>query len=382
MLELSELFINSIIVLRRWLHQHPELSYEEKGTTKFIKKTLLSWGIKFHRFNTIKSGGYADIGTGDSPILGFRADIDALPIMENPKHAIKSENTGVMHACGHDFHTSIGLGLLKYFSDYPEKLSGKLRVIFQPAEETTPTGALKVINEPIFDEMTGILGVHVDNRIQNGQVSIRKGAVCASSTKIEIILHGPGGHTSRPDDTVDLISVIAIYIRQLQKYLSKLFQSKYVLAFGQIHGGNYHNIIPSEISLVGTLRNFDNDELVQIMTAIKTYSKQFAGKYSLNIDVQFPSSTPTIINNDEMYRDIIAFSNQSGYKNRIKAAEPSMGADDFSFYQKMIPGLYIHIGSKGKGVPHSPDFELDDKLLKPAIEFLIEFIIFYLKKRK
>ncbi|MDO9547507.1 MAG: M20 family metallopeptidase [Candidatus Marinimicrobia bacterium] len=370
--------MKEIVSARQWLHEHPELSYKEFETTKFIKDILDMWDIQFHNFQNIDTGGYVDIGNNSRTIIGFRSDIDALPITENPAHNICSKNNGVMHACGHDFHTAIGLGLLKYFNDNQQDLNGGgLRVIFQPAEEATPDGAEFVSKESLFKNMTGLLGIHVDGRMKVGQYSIIKGTACASSTRLEITFIGKGGHTSRPHNTVDLIRVTSQYIVQLPEYLKACFDSRdnFVLVFGKIEGGHSHNIIPSEIKLTGTLRNFDNHILDQLLKRITIFSDHFAKLYGLDIVASFPNITPAVINDDRLYNHFIDFSNRMQYYENIQILKkPSMGADDFSLYLDQVPGLYFQIGAGGTAPSHSSDFLLNDDLIEPALSLLVDYI--------
>ena len=263
-----EKILSELIRIRRRLHRFPELSFQEHETTKFIAKTVSGWGLQFYRFKNIDTGGYCDIGKGD--IYIFRSDIDALPINENPDHEIRSKNNGIMHACGHDFHTVIGLGLLKYFSIYKNELNGKVRVIFQPAEESVPTGAEKVVKEDLWNNVKGILTVHVDPSVDSGKFVLLDGPAQASSTFVAIEMSGPGGHTSKPHETVDLITVAGFYIIQLKTFLKQRVDPReiFVLAFGSIKGGSAHNVIPQNISIRGTLRTFSNDVLNQIINLI------------------------------------------------------------------------------------------------------------------
>lgn len=383
MIIISDSLFKEIKTARRWLHRHPEISYEEYQTTEFIANTLASWNVEFHRFNSLKTGGWADIGGNDKNILGFRADIDGLPITENAKHSVRSKHDGVMHACGHDYHTALGLGLIRYFSKHPDNLNGKLRVIFQPAEETTPDGASFVCKESIFKSMSGIFAVHVDPELKIGQFFIKNGQSCASSTLINITFNGPGGHTSRPHKTVDLIRVTAQYIVQLQGYLKSIINSRddFILVFGSIHGGSYHNVKPSKISLVGTLRNFDNNVLKQLLEEIRKFSEHFETIYGPKISIDFPNSTPAIVNDSKMFDQFINFTKSNGYsKNVIILENPSVGADDFSYYLKNIPGLYFRVGAEGSGSSHSSEFILNENLLKPATEFIINYVLSYFKK--
>jgi len=383
MTKINNSFLDEIISARRWLHENPELSYEEHATTNYIREKIQSWNLELKPFSTLITGGYVDVGTGGKPVLGFRADIDALPITENAGHSIKSKNNGVMHACGHDFHAAIGLGLAKYYSKHTDELNGKLRILFQPAEETYPDGASHIHREPLFDTMIGIFAVHVDLRFNNGGIAIKQGTACASSTLLKLKFIGPGGHTSRPHDTVDLIRVTSLYISQLNGYLKTIIDSRddFTLVFGSIHGGQYHNIIPSEVSVTGTLRNFDNNVLKVLLEGVLEFSDNFATLYKCQINVDIPNSTPAIVNDPAMYSDLVKFCKNNGYDDRLVEMEkPSMGADDFAYYLKKVPGLYFQVGAEGSGSSHSSDFILTDDLIKPTVDFIVNFRKFLLNK--
>ncbi|MGC9364165.1 MAG: M20 metallopeptidase family protein [Fidelibacterota bacterium] len=369
--------IDNIIQMRHWLHEHPELSYKEFATTRYLSERLQEIQLELKPFRSVGTGGYVDVGQQEGPVLGFRADIDALPIEENSHHQIRSINKGVMHACGHDFHTALGLGLAQYFCMNPDEIHGKLRILFQPAEETVPDGASTIHKEPIFDDMIGLFAVHVDLRFQPGQIAIKAGTACASSTLLKIHLSGPGGHTSRPHETVDLIRITALYISELHGYLKSQIDSRqnFTLVFGSIHGGNQHNIIPSDMELSGTLRNFDNRVLEVLLAGIREFSRNFAVLYKLSIQVDIPNSTPAIVNDASMVARLLDFAGKKGYSDRIvKMEEPSMGADDFAYYSRVVPSLYFQIGAEGSGSSHSKDFQLSDELLEPALDFLIGYV--------
>jgi len=370
-----------IINIRRTLHENPELSYNEYNTTELIKNSLTKWGLEFHPFENLETGGYCDIGNGH--ILAFRSDIDALPINENTCHEFCSKNSGIMHACGHDYHTAIGLGLLKYFDNHQSELVGKLRVIFQPAEEADPGGAKIVAEEKIWDNVKEIFTVHVDSELDIGKISVINGISSASSTVINVELNGPGGHTSRPLETVDLIHVTAEFTIQVLTYLRKHIDpiDSFVLAFGQIHGGDYHNVIPQTVTLRGTLRTLDNSILEKLLKLIKHFATCFSKTYGLSIDIKFPNTTPGVVNDDKMYQIFVEY--MSKVKNEsdlVILQKPSMGADDFSFYLDKVPGLYLQIGGGGNSVAHSGDFNLNENLLKPALNHLVGFISYYLKR--
>lgn len=366
--------------IRQHLHKFPELSWQEFETTLFIEEKLKSWGLELKRFENIETGGYCDLGNG--PVIAFRSDIDALPISEDTKHTVLSQYPGLMHACGHDYHITIGLGLIKYFLENKSQLKGTLRLIFQPAEEAAPGGAEKVIKEDILEKVKYILTTHVDPTIAPWKILLRKGAVQASSTSLNIKLTGRGGHTSRPFLTNDLIQISSQYIVQLTAFLNQItdVQETLAFAFGSIHGGSTHNIIPQKVILKGTLRTLDNEILKKTLSDIHQFSKDFARLYGIKVNVQFPTNCPATINGPLLYDKFISFIKKAGLEDSlITSQKPSLGADDFAFFAQKIPGLYLMTGGKGSGLLHSGDLLLDDNLLQPTIEILAGFIS-YLSK--
>ena len=361
--------------IQQHLHKFPELSWQEFETTLFIEEKLKSWGLELKRFENIETGGYCDLGSGT--IIAFRSDIDALPISEDSKHKVLSQHPGLMHACGHDFHTTIGLGLIKYFLENKSKLKGTLRVIFQPAEEAAPGGAEKVIREDIWEKVRYILTTHVDPTVAPGKILLRKGAVQASSTSLSIELIGKGGHTSRPFLTDDLIQISSQYLVQLTAFIKQTtdVQETIALAFGSIHGGSTHNIIPEKLNLRGTLRTLDNEILEKTLSNIQLFSKDFARLYGIKINVLFPTNCPATMNDPFLYEEFIRFMKKAGLENNLLTPQkPSMGADDFAFFAQKIPGLYLMTGGKGSGLLHSGDLVLDDRLIRPTIEYIAGFI--------
>lgn len=374
MLNSLEELTNEIIEIRRILHTYPELSFKEINTTKFIEEKIKSWGLKFHRFNTLETGGYCDIGEGEA--IAFRSDIDALPIIESPSHKIISKNNGIMHACGHDFHTAIGLGLLKYFSENNNKLKSKLRVIFQPAEESAPGGAELVVKENVLENVKGIFAIHVDPMLEVGKFNIVEGPVQASSTSIHIVFNGPGGHTSKPSETVDLINVAAFYITQIQSYIQQNIDSRETVAFafGQILGGSTHNIIPQQVLLKGTLRTHNNEVLNKCLELMKYFTNSFAQLYKIKIDLNFPTNCPTTINNSVLTKKFIDYMKASDNTDKLVIdSKPSMGADDFAFYGLTVPSLYLQVGAAGSGTLHSKDLIINEEMIKPTLDILIRF---------
>jgi amidohydrolase len=363
-----------IKILREQFHTYPELSYKEFYTTKLLEKTLKSWGLVFNRFNKLETGGYCDVGEGK--IIAFRSDIDALPITEDPSHNIISSNVGVMHACGHDYHTAIGLGLLRYFSKNENRLKRKLRVIFQPAEEAAPGGAEFVLKENVLENAHAAFAIHVDPTLEVGKFNVLEGPVQASTTSIKIELIGPGGHTSKPSETIDLINVVSFYIVQIQNYLKQKIDPRETVAFafGSINGGSTHNTIPQEISIRGTIRTHNNNVLNNCFGLMKTFTSSFAELNGININLQFPTNCPATINDINLTNKFVDFMKSTGKGNDlILNSKPSMGADDFAYYGLDIPGLYIQIGAAGSGTLHGKDLIINEDVLKPSLEVMIDF---------
>ncbi len=368
--------ISLLFPIQRHLHTHPELSFNEFRTSAFIAQTLKSWHIPFHPFTNIKTGGYCDVGEG--PVVAFRSDIDALPIVENESHPVKSSINGVMHACGHDFHTTIGLGLAKYFRDHPQALNHKtLRIFFQPGEEAAPGGGELVVAEPSWDAIQCALAVHVTPKAKTSRFLLFDGPVQASSTSLKIQLNGPGGHTSKPEETLDLIRLSAIFIEQLQTFLEDSLKKddKLVFAFGMVKGGDTHNIIPQSVLLRGSFRTLDNVVLEQTMKRITEFSVHFDKTHGTTTTVRFPTNCPATINNSSLAQSFARFMKDTGHAGQlIENRAPSMGADDFAFYARKVPGLYLIVGGGGSGTLHSGDLVLDEKLIEPTLDTLAGFI--------
>jgi len=251
---LVEGIIPKAVELRRILHRHPEPSHQEHQTTALIAAALDEHGVVF-RHRQPKTGLWVDLGR--DPLIGFRADLDALPITEPEDAEPRSENTGWMHSCGHDAHAAIAFGVTLALHEF--ELPVGIRVLFQPAEESFPGGAVELVDEGLVDGLKGILAFHVDPSLQTGKVGSRVGPITASADKLTVVLEGPGGHTARPHQTVDLISDAARLVHELPGVLRRTVdaRSPLTVAFGSIHGGSSGNVIPTRVELQGTARTLD-----------------------------------------------------------------------------------------------------------------------------
>ena len=240
-----------IVSIRRWLHQHPEVGFNEYKTSKYCKKLMKEFGYKISTNAQMLTGFYCDYGTGKGPIIAIRCDIDALPIKEINDIQYKSKNIGVSHACGHDSHMANVLGLAAYMMETKQKIPGRIRFLFQPAEEIAPGGAEVMIKAGAIDKVDHILGGHILPSLDYNKIGIRHGPIAAAVEQIDITLQGPGGHTSRPLESVDLIWAQSHLILSLEQSIKHQLSSedRVVLAFGKIEGGHTCNVLPDLIKI-------------------------------------------------------------------------------------------------------------------------------------
>ena len=366
--------------VRREFHKIPEPAYKEYRTTELIREKLAELGLELRSFKVVETGGYCDIGNPDEMIV-FRADIDGLPIVESEKNRLVSENKGFMHACGHDYHISFGIGLAKAFAKRSCKRG--LKIIFQPAEESPDSGGEHISKELDYSVLKKILAVHVSPYIEKGVIKVKPGAMCASSSLVRISIIGPGGHTSAPEKTRDLIYIACNFVANLNEYLRKSVdpQSVFTLAFGKIRGGESHNVIPDRVQLSGSLRTLDENIHKSIEKKIGEFASSFGNLYGIKIEVDIPTYCPPVINSRELFAELNTYCEKSNYPVSLNIEEKAfMGADDFSFYCRFIPGLYMMVGGRYKGELHSPELELDEELIDSTFPFIVGFIDYLLNK--
>jgi amidohydrolase len=355
---LVEDIIPQAIELRRVLHRHPEPANEEHATTALIAAALDENGIAY--FDRRPSTGlWLDIGP--DPKIGFRADIDALPIVEPEANAPRSENPGWMHACGHDAHAAIAFGLV--LALHRSRVPGGIRVLFQPAEETFPGGASKYVEEGLVDGLKGILAFHIDPSLDTGKVGSRVGPITASADSFTIVLEGPGGHTARPHQTVDLIADAARLVHELPGFLRRTVDARSTLtvAFGSIQGGRSPNVIPTRVQLQGTARTLNRalwEELPGLMEKAITDLLGWSGAgYSLD----YVQAIPPVINDHSVIQAATDGIARALGPEVVVPTEPSMGGEDFANYLAVTPGGLLRLGSSGRGNDlHSPGFVLDE----------------------
>lgn len=352
--EINEI-LNKVISYRRNLHKNPELSFKEFKTTEFIINKLNELSIKYDR--PLETGVVGYLGKGDR-CIALRADIDALPIEEENDIEYRSTNPGVMHACGHDIHTSILLGVVEILKKYENKLNGLIKIIFQPAEEVLPGGAKLLIEKGILEnpKPEAIFGQHINPEENTGVISINKGPFFASTDELYITIYGNSGHAAQPHLSNDAILTAAQIIIYFQSIVTKFKDplKPLVLSITSINGGNTTNVFPDKVELKGTLRTFDNDLREKIHNHINYGVNNIAEIYNCKNEVKILKGYPPLINDNKLTKFVIDNSKEIFEENNIKLIEPKMYAEDFAYYSQNIPSVFWFLGVKPSNKEYMP----------------------------
>ena len=355
------------------LHSHPELSYEEYETTERIKRELHAAGIEILQ-TPLKTGVVAIIrGAQPGKTYGLRCDIDALPIMEETELPYKSEIPGKMHACGHDFHTAAVLGTALLLQERKEKLHGNVKILFQPAEESSH-GAETVLQTGILSDVEAIFGLHTAAYLPVGTLGIRAGSVMAAVDRFELNITGTGCHGGHPDEGVDTILVAASVIQALQSIVGRNLNPFHtgVVSVTRIHGGNTWNVIPDKVELEGTVRSMDKEDRVFIEKRMRGIAENTAAAYGAKAELLWYPGPPATVNEEtwSVFAEDVA--KECGYE--VVPQRNSTGGEDFAFYLEKIPGCFINVGT-GVGYPnHHPQFYADEAALAPTAEYFARLL--------
>ena len=375
--KLSAEYRADITTIRRHLHAHPELSFVEFKTSEYIQSILTQWGIPFTA-GIVKTGIVAHI-EGKNPTsktIALRADIDALPIVEENDIPYKSVNVGVMHACGHDVHTSSMLGAVKIIHQLRHNFEGTVRFIFQPGEERIPGGAKLMIAEGVLEnpKPQSIIGQHVLPQLEAGKVGFRPGMFMASADELYVTVKGKGGHGAIPHSTIDPVLITAHILVALQQIASRKANpiTPTVLTFGKVIANGSTNIIPDEVKLEGTFRTMDEEWRNKAHELMKTMAETMAISMGGTCEFEIRRGYPFLVNDEELTARALAFAKEYLGNENVVELESRMTAEDFAYYSQHMPACFYRLGTgnAAKGITsgiHTPTFNIDEDALETGM---------------
>ncbi|MFQ5554999.1 MAG: amidohydrolase [Acidimicrobiia bacterium] len=367
--DLARQLAPTMVELRRAIHAHPETGWREHATTARVAAALRRAGLE----PAIRPGGVgATVDAGiEGPKVGFRCDLDALPIDEHTTTTYRSTVPGVMHACGHDVHTAVAVGIAAVLHRIDD-LAGKVRVIFQPAEEQIPGGATVLRTEAVHEGLSALIAFHVDPSLAPGSIGARVGAITSASDRMSITLHGPGGHTSRPHQTVDLVNVAGKVITELPQMVRADIdpRSPFVVVFGRISGGSAENVIPTEIELGGTVRVFDAALWRELPKTVEDVIAAIVNPLGAEFELDYVQGSPPVVN-DPVVAEIFAKAARSAIgTHRVEHTHQSLGSEDLAWFLQDVTGAMFRLGAAPayRTVDlHSSTFDVDESCIETGI---------------
>lgn len=364
-----------LCAFRRHVHSHPELSWAEHDTTDLVNQRLQIAGLE----PVILAGGtglWCDIGGGDGPVIALRADLDALPIDDTKEVPYASQVPGVAHCCGHDVHTTVvlgtGLAVVEAMADDPGVLGpARVRLVFQPAEEAIPGGAEVMVSAGVLDDVVAMFGMHVEPHLDVGTVGVRAGPITSAVDRVRIVLRGPGGHTARPNRTVDLVTVASRVVTDLTLAVSRLTDMRGAanLTFGAVHSGTSANVIPREAELLGSFRTIDRstwDAAPELLDRLLRDSVRF---YGAECELDQMRGHPPVVNDPALAATVRRVGADVLGADAVIDALQSLGGDDFAWFLEEVPGCYVRLGGRDPGgadAPvdlHAAGFDVDERAI-------------------
>ncbi|MFE4898021.1 M20 metallopeptidase family protein [Peribacillus butanolivorans] len=380
--------LNQLIEIRRHLHQYPELSFQEFKTSKFIASCLDTWDIPYQKIG--ETGIFVDIigEKADGPHIGIRGDIDALPIQEETGLPFSSVNQGVMHACGHDGHTTILLGTVHQLYQLRSEISGRVRCIFQPGEEAEGAAQqlidLGVLEGPSVD---GMLALHLWPHLPHGTIGVKYGAITASCDDFVIEIEGKSGHSARPHQAIDAITISSAILQALHTLVTKSSNpvEPVVVHVGKINGGTASNIVADSVILEGTTRAVTFETRNKLKSQVINLCEQIAKSFGGNATVRYKEGHPPVINSESVTRAVEESAIEIfGPEKVVHLKEISMGADDFGAFAEKVPSTYVRLGTalewKQAFDLHHPQFEFHESIIPIGVELFTFSILNKLQK--
>ncbi|MCX2573315.1 M20 metallopeptidase family protein [Pedobacter sandarakinus] len=370
---LAEDIFNDVVAFRQHLHANPELSYHEFETSKFVKDKLTKWGIEF---TSCANTGVVGIIKGKLPsnqVIALRGDMDALPIQEENDKPYRSNNNGVMHACGHDVHTSSLLGSAYILNQMKDDFGGTIKLIFQPAEELLPGGASIMIKEGVLENPKPdyIVGQHVMPLIDAGKVGFRSGIYMASTDELYVTVTGKGGHGAQPHQNIDPVVIASHIIIALQQIVSRNADPRTpsVLSFGKVTANGATNVIPNEVKIEGTFRTLDEEWRAEAHKRMKKMAEGIAESMGGSCNFDIHRGYPFLINEEKLTTNARSFAEDFLGKENVVDLDIWMAAEDFSFYSQVTDACFYRLGTGNaekdtRHSVHTPRFDIDEDALK------------------
>ena len=372
-----------VIAIREHLHQYPELSFKEYETSKYVQSILTKWGIEFEVMCDTGIVGTISPSFETSKCIALRADLDALPIIEENDTAYCSKNKGIMHACGHDVHTAMLLGALKIINTHKEELKHSVKFIFQPGEELLPGGASLLLKENVLEnpKVDEIFALHVFPDLEAGKIGLRGGMYMASCDEIYITVTGKGGHGAMPHKVIDPILTSAHILTSLQQIISRNCSPTIpsVLSFGKIEGLGATNVIPNEVKLEGTFRTMNEEWRAEAHHLIKKQATFIANGFGATIDVNISKGYPFLENDLDLTAKTKDKLELYFDKDHVVDLPIRMTGEDFSFYAQQVPATFIRVGVRNEEKNiiypvHNSKFDIDNLALRVGIETFLSIV--------
>ncbi len=379
---------DELIAIRRHLHAHPELSGQEEETARYIESTLRGFGLQAME-RVSETGVVALIeGSEPGPTLAYRADIDALPIEEANRCDYASQHKGVMHACGHDVHTTIGLGVARALMARRDELRGRVKMIFQPAEEATPeeepVGAERMVCDGVLEdpEVEAVYALHCMPSLDVGLIGHTGGPVWAGSELVDIAVHGQKAHAAYAHEGIDAISVAAQMLVSLQQVISRRVDGRQscVFTIGTIEGGENYNVLPDEVRMQGILRGLSQEVMDQARGLIEAQAPALAAAMGATAEVAFTAGARPVINDRRLEAQAVGIIEEHLGATALTRWQPQLGAEDFSSFSRRLPGCYLFLGIRNEAAGitsalHTPTFDVDEGCIGLGVSAMSEVLL-------
>lgn len=374
---LSKKYYQEIVDIRRQIHQNPELAFEEHKTAELVSKKLTKYGID-HRRGIAKTGvvGLIKGKKPDSYVIGLRADMDALPILEANTHNFVSKNKGKMHACGHDAHTASLLGVAKILNELKDEFEGTVKLIFQPSEEAFPGGAKAMIDEGVLKnpDVDMMIGQHVYPQLPAGEIGMKSGKYMASTDEIYLKVKGKGGHGALPEQNIDPVLIASHIVVALQQVVSRnaLPSMPTVVSFGRFMAEGQTNIIPDKVNLNGILRTFDEDWRKEAQKKIRNIAIGVAQSMGGDCEVIFDSGYPVVVNDENVTEKTRKYARGYLESDEVHELDYRLTAEDFAYFSHEVPSVFYRLGIRNERKSivsnlHTNTFDIDEESLMNSI---------------